>query len=321
MEYKNKVLHGDCLELMKDIPDKSIDMILCDPPYGNMKNAPSTWNKEKTRWDTILDTEKLFEEYNRLLRVNGCIVLFSQEPYTSNLILSAHGNLPFSYRMIWLKDSFGNHLLAKTAPVSFFEDIVVFFKKYDTTAENPVRIYSKKILDHVGKNIKQVNTALGHRKAEHFFYVESTQFSLCTEQVYEEIVKYFKLDEEEWFVEYEDLKKKDSSFREQSPKIFNLPRDKKSKSNVLFYPKDKGGKHPTQKPVALFEDLIKTYTNEGDIVLDNCAGSFTTAIAAENTKRNWICIEQLEEYCEIGKKRINENRVRLGILDNCDIIK
>lgn len=101
--------------------------------------------------------------------------------------------------------------------------------------------------------------------------------------------------------------------------------------NDEYYPKSiqefsmaghrKGRLHPTQKPVALFEYLIKTYTNEGDLVLDNCAGSFTTAIAAENTKRNWICIEQLEEYCEIGKKRINENRVRLGILDNCDIIK
>lgn len=81
------------------------------------------------------------------------------------------------------------------------------------------------------------------------------------------------------------------------------------------------GLHPTQKPVALFEYLIRTYTNEGDLVLDNCAGSFTTAIAAENTKRNFICMEQLEEYCEIGKNRIEENRIRLGMLDNCGIIK
>lgn len=97
----------------------------------------------------------------------------------------------------------------------------------------------------------------------------------------------------------------------------------KTKDNVIFLPRDNANKgvHPTQKPVALLEYLIKTYTNEGDLVLDNCAGSFTTAIAAENTKRNWICMEQLEEYCEIGKKRINENRLRLGILDNCDIIK
>lgn len=92
-------------------------------------------------------------------------------------------------------------------------------------------------------------------------------------------------------------------------------------TSVLYFNRDENALHPTQKPVALFEYLIKTYTNEGDLVLDNCAGSFTTAIAAENTKRNWICMEQLEEYCEIGKKRINENRVRLGILDNCDIIK
>jgi site-specific DNA-methyltransferase (adenine-specific) len=99
--------------------------------------------------------------------------------------------------------------------------------------------------------------------------------------------------------------------------------DKKYPITELQFPNNdqKGKLHPTQKPVALFEYLIKTYTNEGDLVLDNCAGSFTTAIAAENTKRNWICMEQLEEYCEIGKKRINENRIRLGMLDNCDIIK
>lgn len=150
---------GDCLEVMKSIPAGSVDMVLCDPPYGITDHE----------WDSAISPRAIFEECNRILRTNGALILFSQEPYTSRLITEAHGNLPFSYRLVWLKDSFANHLMVNKAPVSYFEDIVVFFKKYDTLAQHPLRDYARKIMEYIGENQKQIDEKLGHQGANHFF--------------------------------------------------------------------------------------------------------------------------------------------------------
>ena len=113
--------------------------------------------------------------------MNGCMILFAQDPYTGKLMTETHGNLPFSYRLTWLKDHFANSLIAKKAPVNYTEDICVFFKKYDTLAQHPLREYAKKIMNYTGRTLKEINAELGHRRAEHFFYIDSTQFGLCTE--------------------------------------------------------------------------------------------------------------------------------------------
>ena len=139
-----KLLHGDCLELAKDIPDGSVDLILTDPPYGTVKNAPKNWtvgNKASHGWDKAVNPEDLFGVANRILRRNGKLVLFSQEPYTSRLITEAHPNIPFSYRMIWEKNDFANALLVNKAPVSYYEDILVFSKihqKHDFEGGTPI---------------------------------------------------------------------------------------------------------------------------------------------------------------------------------------
>lgn len=297
----NKIHRGDCLELMKDIDDGSVDLILCDPPYGNMKGAElDGWSNQTTEWDTVLDTEKLFEQYNRLLRMNGCLVMFSQEPYTSNLITKAHGNIPFSYRMIWKKDHFANALVANKAPVSYYEDIVCFFKKYDTQSQHPLRDYTKQLFDFIGKDKRQLFTEMGHQGVCHFMRYDTMQFGLCTKKTYYELCENYGINKQSWYKKYEELEETNRRFNRR----FNLPEGKKYKSNVLEYKKDYAGLHPTQKPVALIEDLIKTYTNEGETVLDNCAGSGTTGVACLNLKRNFILIEKEAEYCDIAENRL-----------------
>lgn len=312
---------GDCLELMKDIPDGSVDLVLTDPPYGTMKGAAlDGWKNQTTQWDKAIDPVKIFEQISRVLRQNGKAVLFSQEPYTSRLITSAIPSLPFAYRAMWYKNVHANALLAKSAMVSRFEDICIFSKLgHDYCGENPLREYFKLVLDFIGaKSCKEINTKLGHRRAEHCFYVTgkengSTQFSLCTEQTYQELICIFGIDKMQGFVPYSELRKVQDEYTAKYASVFNLWQGGKSKSNVLEYKKDNDGYHPTQKPVALLEDLIKTYSNEGNTVLDFTAGSGSTGVACVNTNRRFIGIELDEGYFNIAKKRIEEAQEQIKI--------
>lgn len=295
---------GDCLEVMKSIPAGSVDLVLCDPPYGTaggMGKGEERYSRiANAEWDNAISPQAIFEECNSVLRTNGALILFSQEPYTSRLITSAHGNLPFSYRLMWLKDHFSNSLLVNKAPVSYFEDLVVFFKKYDTLAQHPLRDYAKKIMEHIGRNLKQINSDLGHRRAEHFFYVESTQFGLCTEKTYNQIIDHYGLSACDWLMPYAEMLEIDRRFSRR----FNLADGAKYKSNVLQYKKDYTGLHPTQKPVALLADIIRTYSNPGETVLDFTMGSGSTGVACINEGRNFIGIELDETYFQIAQDRI-----------------
>lgn len=296
-----RLMKGDCLERMKEIPDGSVDMVLTDPPYGIVKGAGlDGWGEGKTDWDDALDPAAVFAQCNRVLRMNGALVLFSQEPYTSRLITEAHGNLPFSYRMTWLKDHFANALVAKKAPVSYTEDVLVFFKKYDTLAQHPLRDYTKRLFDFIGKDKKQIFAEMGHQGACHFMRYDSMQFGLCTEKTYSELCAMYGIQGQEWFRPYAELVEVNRQFDRR----FNLPEGQKYKSNVLQYRKDYTGHHPTQKPVALMEDLVKTYTNEGETVLDFTMGSGTTGVACVNTKRDFIGIEMDDKYFSIAVERI-----------------
>ena len=297
------LMQGDCLERMKEIPSGSVDAIICDPPYGTVRGAGlDGWGGEKTDWDIKLNTADMLAECNRILRPNGALVLFAQDPYTSELITGAHGNLPFSYRYTCLQDHLANALLAKKAPVNYTEDVLVFFKKYDTLNQHPLREYSALVLAHIGKGLKEINTDLGHRRAEHFFYVDSTQFGLCTEATYSELIERYDFGCEPWFMPFFELVDIDRRFARR----FNLPHGAKFKSNVLEYRKDYSGHHPTQKPVALLVDLVETYTNEGETVLDFTFGSGSTGVACANTGRKFIGIELDIGYFNIGLDRIEK---------------
>ena len=304
MDYRSDnlwLMKGDCLERMKEIESGSVDMILTDPPYGTVRGVGdgdvSHGMKGKTQWDETLEHELMLSECNRILRTNGALVLFSQDPYTSKIITDTHGNLPFSYRYTWKKDHFANSLIAKKAPVNYTEDVCVFFKKYDTLNQHPLREYSRKLMSDNETSLKKINTDLGHRRFEHFAYTDSTQFGLCTEKTYLQFLEFYGVAE---FKPYSELVFIDRRFARR----FNLPEGQKFKPNVLEYKKDYTGLHPTQKPVALLEDLIKTYTNKGETVLDFTMGSGSTGVAAKNLNRNFIGIELDDKYFEIAKGRI-----------------
>lgn len=311
MKIKADLRQGDCLELMPSIPAGSVDMVLVDPPYGTMQGANlDGWENRTTEWDIAITPAKLFAECERIMRENAALVIFSQEPYTSKLITEAHNNLPFSYRMAWVKDHFANALVAKKAPVSYFEDVLVFFKKYDTQGLHPLRQYARMVLEHCGGNLKKVNQIVGHRRAEHFFYVDSTQFGLGTEKTYQELCAVFGIDHQAWFKHYAEL----VEINRQYERVFNLPAGAKFKSNVLQFKKDYTGHHPTQKPVALLEDLIQTYSRPGDTVLDFTMGSGSTGVACMNAGRHFIGIELDPGYYAAAAERIEQARLAaLGI--------
>ena len=316
-----ELLQGDCLIEAKKIKSGSVDLILTDLPYGNMRGAQlDSWDGTKTNWDNAIAPSKVHKLANRILRRNGKLVLFSQEPYTTRLITEAIPNLPFGYRMIWEKDHFANALLVNKAPVSFYEDILLFSKshpKHDFEGKHPLRDYFAEVLEYIGLGLKckgGINDALGHRRAEHTFYIKSNQFSLCTSETYEELIKKFGINNMQGFKPFSELKVINEGYREdllqrmndENPSVFNLWEGGKYKSNILRYKKDYDGYHPTQKPVLLLEDLVKTFSNEGDLVVDLTMGSGSTGVACKNTGRNFIGVELDEEYFKIAKDRIDE---------------
>jgi site-specific DNA-methyltransferase (adenine-specific) len=295
-----KLLHGDCLELMKTLPDRSIDFILTDPPYGTIKNAPSTWDKSKTYWDTIIDNDKMFYECERILRVNGCMALFSQDPYTAKLMVSKKNALQFSYRYTWNKLSFGNHLGCKKFPVNFTEDICVFFNKIENKKNHPLSIYFIDELKKTNKTIKEICLLLNTTNASHYFST-GMQFRIPSKEKYtllQNLTNRFSMNYEEMLTKYKN-------YQINKKTTFNLKVNQKYKGNILEYKKDKENYHPTQKPIDLLKDLINTYTNENDTVLDFTMGSGSTGVACKNLNRNFIGIELNKDYFEIATARIN----------------
>ncbi len=250
-KYINKVIQGDCLEVMKDIPDKSIDMILCDLPYGTTA----------CKWDTIIPFEPLWEQYKRIIKDNGAIVLTASQPFTSALVMS---NIDmFKYELIWHKNRSGGFVLAKKRPMKYHENILVFYKKQPT--------YNPQFIEYAD-SVKQRFKKSG---------------GVSPQIILKNNIQNIK--SSQGFVDYERGKYPES--------IMKIKGVGNANSKHL---------HPTQKPVALFEYLIKTYTNEGDLVLDNCAGSGTTGVACKNLNRNYILIEKEPEYIDIINKRLND---------------
>ena len=247
----NNIYLGDCLDLMKYIPDKSIDMILCDLPYGTTA----------CKWDTIIPFEPLWEQYKRIIKDNGAIVLTASQPFTSALVMSNLGM--FKYSWIYKKRCASNFAQAKYAPMKEHEDVLVF-------ANGKVNYYP----------IKEERQGSGKERARYAYSDKSRHAS-------GDFVGNIK-------GEYD--KENDSGNDEM-----RYPSSVQEFNNRA---RGDRGFHPTQKPVALCEYLIKTYTNEGETVLDNCIGSGTTAIACINTNRNFIGIEKEPKYFEIAKKRI-----------------
>lgn len=309
MNEYNVIYHGDCLSESDKIESGSVDLILTDLPYGTLKGATLTSSKTRNDeyyWDVTIDINKIYEIANRILRPNGKMILFSQEPYTTKLINNSIRNIPFSYRAIWEKDNFANALITKGAMVGYYEDILLFSKRYDADMEciHPLRPYFRDILAFIRLNLKQINTKLGHRRAEHTFYINSTQYELCTEETYNELIQVFKINEMQGFRVFSDIKEVNNKFKTNFPSTFNLWQGNKYKSNILKYKKDYEGLHPCQKPILLLEDLVQTFSNKNNLVVDLTVGSGSTLVACLNTNRRYIGIEKDELYYNIAIDRV-----------------
>lgn len=241
----NRITQGDCLEVMKEIPDKSVDMILCDLPYGTTK----------CKWDTIIPFKPLWSQYERIVKGDGAIVLTASQPFSSALVMS-NPEL-FKYSWVWDKVKPTGFQMANYRPLKSHEDILIFSKAPATFVKNkPSMKYNPQGVFDLERVIK------------------ATKRSIAANNGGDTTKTYVG---------------KKSGF---------------PKSILEIYNNDKNRVHEAQKPVELFEYLIKTYTNEGEVVLDNCIGSGTTAIAALNTGRFFIGIEKEPEYVEIANKRI-----------------
>ena len=301
----NKIYNEDCLKGAERIPSGSVDLILTDLPYGNMKNAPSTWDVDKMKWDTVINPTEVHNLANRILRKNGKMILFSQEPYTTRLVIEAIPNLPFSYRAIWEKDMFANALGVNKNMVSFYEDILVFSKTHDMEGLHPLRAYFKKVRQYIPATTGEINKALDNVMSSHYF-TNGAQFSIPVERDYDKLIQVFGIDKMQGFKTFAELKLIDDQFKKDLPSTFNLWEGNKYKSNILKYKKDYDGYHPTQKPIALLKDLIKTFSNEGDTVVDLTMGSGSTGVACVNANRNFIGYELDGGYFEIAKERIEK---------------
>lgn len=237
---------GDCLELMKDIPDGTIDMILCDLPYGTTRN----------KWDSTIPFEQLWEQYNRIIKENGAILLFAQPPFDK--VLGCSNIKMLKYEWIWEKDNATGFLNANKMPLKKCENILVFYKK--TPTYNPQKTAGKPYKCKRGSGSSSWN--YNEKQGGHITENNGDRFP----------------------------------------------------TNIIKFNRDKTKLHPTQKPVLLLEYLVKTYTNEGDTVLDNCMGSGSTGVACVNAERNFIGIELDQGYFEIAKKRIEESTKKIAVI-------
>lgn len=235
---------GDCLEIMNGIPDHSIDMVLCDPPYGVTA---------RNKWDNVIDPVKMWQQYHRVTKPNAAIVLFASQPFTTTLINS--NPKEFRYNLVWEKNKSTGFLNAKKMPLRIHEDILVFYVKppaytaQKTQGHKPVNSYTKTV------------QSLNYGKTK-----DSISGGGSTERYPTSVLKF-------------------PIINNDSPEKF----------------------HPTQKPVELLEFLIKSYTKEGEIVLDNAMGSGSTGIAAINSKREFIGIEGDGEFFDKAKARIDSH--------------
>ena len=302
-----KLYKGDCLEQHKHIKDGSVDLVLTDLPYGTVKGlGNSRVAKEKkynvSEWDITIDTDQVMQIANRILRKNGKMILTANQPFTTELISKAIPNLPHSYNMYWDKMHFANCLVSNKAPVSYIEDVLVFSKKYDVENLHPLRTYFGNVLSFIGLKKKNVIEAIGQR-ADHVFRIKSSQFELCKKETYLALITEYRINNMDGFLNYSELEK----INERHTSTFNLWEGNKYKSNILKYKKDYDGYHPTQKPVLLLEDLIKTFSNENDLVVDLTMGSGSTGVACMNTNRDFIGIELDENYFKIAEERIEKH--------------
>ena len=307
-----KLIQGDCLKVMQDLIDDGVkvDLILTDPPYGTMQRTVGIPYLGDLKWDNAIPPKTVFEFACKLLRQNGKLILFSQQPYTSQLILNTIPRIQFIQTLYWQKNSAGNYLSASKNCIQYIEEIVLFRKDgNDYNKTHPLRQYFLDEKKKSGLTNGEINKLLGCGSMASHYFTKGIQFVIPTKDNYEKLQStgYFNKS-------FEEIQKIDKEYKNKYPSTFNLWENGRSKSNILNYSKDNDGFHPTQKPVSLLEDLVLTYSNTGDTVLDFTMGSGSTGVACMETNRNFIGIELDEKYYNIAKQRINEAKAQRRLI-------
>lgn len=292
---------GDCHELLKGLESNSVDLVLCDPPYGNCNGIMGI-----DGWDNHLNWELVFKELLRVCKYPSNILLFAQDDLTIKLLRNNYDNIKYCHRLIWDKGKNANHLGASRTPLNHTEDILVFRKQYSTDYSSRIRNYARLILAYIGKTSKEIERDFGDCTAEHFFRTETTQHSLCTEGCYNRLISMYKIDKAEGFLPYQELKK----LGECGHSVFNVPVGWNYVPNIFKGRDSKGVKHhPTEKPVGLLEQLITIYSNKEGLVLDFTMGSGSTGVACRNTGRRFVGFEQDKDFFAIAERRINQQEL------------
>lgn len=282
---------------MKNIPDGSVDLVLCDLPYGVTENE----------WDNIIDGKRLFEEYKRICKQNANVLLFCQIEFAKYLMLQTFTS-ELSHCLIWVKENKTRHLSVKKLPLSQYEMILCFrLNKYaNKQSHSELRTYFTDELKKSKFSVKEIEAAIPNRSAHHWFRF-SSDFRIPTEKNYkrlQEITGCFNRSYDEIKAKFMQEKNNECTYNGNN------------ESDVLRYSLQEQRQHPAQKPVELLKYLINTYSNAGDLVLDNCMGSGSTGVACVNTRRDFIGIELDERYFEIARQRIEQaqEQVRLTYL-------
>lgn len=292
-----KLYNGDCLEVMKTFPPHSVDMVLCDLPYGVLD----------LEWDSIIDGKQLFAEYKRICKQNANVLLFCQIAFAKYLMESTFKH-EFSHCLIWEKGNKTRQKSIKTVPLSQYEMILVFrINKFSNKGKHlKLRDYLMCELKKSGMSIDEIEEKIPNRGAHHWFRYTS-DFRAPTQHGYkrlQEITGCFPRPWEDVWAEYQSEKNSTCTYNPQF-----------MESDIVRCDLTEKRVHPTQKPVALLEKLLLAYSNEGDTVLDNCMGSGSTGVACRNTGRNFIGIELNKEYFDYAKSRIEASEAQMNLFD------
>lgn len=315
------IYNWDWRKLTDSLPNRSIDFICIDPPYGKTNGMMLSGQKERIDWDNEIDWENMFHRFNKVIKLGGTICVFGQQPTYSKMVLA--NKKEFKYELIWLKNNAAQGFHANKMPLCFTENIAVFIhkeqKNFKRTFNNIAtkkqidkskyfcRWYAQTIFDWIGISRRQIHEQMGHRKLEFFFCYTGKQFGLLSFPLYEQLIQKFAINKCPDFISYEELKSRWNLERKVN---YGIKLDSsvysQTLSNVLSFSKENEYLHPTQKPVLLMEALIKMFSNPGDLVLDCFMGSGSTGLACLNLGRRFIGSELRGKYFEIAQKRLHK---------------
>jgi DNA modification methylase len=310
------LINGECIKTMNGLINSGVkvDHIITDIPYGTIQGLSiEGWKNSGTvpTWDSPIDLNAMIPNCFNISKANSNLLLFSQEPMTFKLIEASnmYQKYTLSNKLIWVKNNHANGFAAKTTPVNYYEEVLLFRKKLDESNSIKLRTYFKNILGYLGIERKKIMEELG-QGLDHCFRFENRTFYIPTEKNYSALIERYKIDKMPGFIPYIKLKKE---WDDENKTVFNLPKNQKIYKNVLEFSKDSKNIHPTQKPLDLLINLLNVFSNEGDTILDFTSGSGSTGIACYKSNRKFLGIELDKGFFEKSVEWFLDTKAKIKI--------